>query len=425
MKHKLLKVLVMTATLFSVGCTNTSNNQSLSLQGFEITTQNQTHELMAGETLVLNVKVYPESGNANVVWTSSDESIATVSTEGIVTGIKAGRVEITCTSTVDSTIKQSIKLIVKAKPVEEILPESITISSKDNITSIMEDETLELSYVVLPEGAPSGVKWSTSNQSIATVKNGVVTAISEGEVTITATSKTLSTVSSSINITVTAKPKLDWEQMDYTSHEDFLTLNQEEKVKVKGVVAHISVPSNDKANVYVLNGNTGYYLYDISTAKYNIEVGSSYTIGGYKKVYRGLNEIVDIEIFDKLEEEITYTVTDITNMNVKDKDAMLPYQNSYISADCIISKIPSSTASAFSIGITVGENTIDLRVDPAVVGQEDFAAIQQALATQALNNPLTFKGIMSSYGYSSSYYFNQITILKASDLEFTSASETL
>ena len=112
-------------------------------------------------------------------------------------------------------------------------------------------------------------------------------------------------------------------------------------------------------------------------------------------------------------------------MNVKDKDAMLPYQNSYISADCIISKIPSSTASAFSIGITVGENTIDLRVDPAIVGQEDFAAIQQALATQALNNPLTFKGIMSSYGYSSSYYFNQITILKASDLEFTSASETL
>ena len=170
MKHKFLKVLLMSATLFSVGCTSTSNPPS-SLQGFEITTQNQTHELMAGDTLALNVKVYPENGSSDVIWTSSDETIATVNEEGIVTGIKAGRVEITCTSKNDSSITQSIKLIVKAKPYVEILPESITLTSKDNVTSIMEDETLELSYTVLPEGAPTGVKWSTSNQSIATVKN--------------------------------------------------------------------------------------------------------------------------------------------------------------------------------------------------------------------------------------------------------------
>ena len=380
---------------------------------------------MAGDTLALNIKVYPENGNSNVVWSSSDETIATVNEEGVVTGVSAGRVEITCTSTLNSSITQSIKLIVKAKPAEAILPESITLTSKDNITTIEEDQTLELSYEVLPEGAPRGITWSTSNEAVATIKNGVVTAIGAGEVTITATSKTVSTVSSSINLTVTAKPRLDWDEMDYTSYEDFLKLEQEDKVKVKGVVAHISVPSNDKANVYILNGNTGYYLYDFSISKYNLEVGSSYTIGGYKKVYRGLNEIVDVEIVDKLEEEITYTVTDITDKNVSEREDMLPYQNSYIGATCTVTKIPSTSNSAFAIGVTIGENTIDLRVDPNIVGQEDFNAIKEALANQTLNSPLTFKGIMSSYGYSNSYFFNQITILKASDLEFSNASETL
>ena len=70
-------------------------------------------ELMVGENLTLTATVTPENAtDKTVVWTSSDDSIATVSNTGKVTAKSVGDVTITATSTFDDTVSGSIALIV-------------------------------------------------------------------------------------------------------------------------------------------------------------------------------------------------------------------------------------------------------------------------------------------------------------------------
>ena len=49
------------------------------------------------------------------------------------------------------------------------------------------EETVTLTATVSPSGA--AISWSSSDETIATVENGVVTAVAEGEAVITVTAR--------------------------------------------------------------------------------------------------------------------------------------------------------------------------------------------------------------------------------------------
>ena len=53
-----------------------------------------------GKTVTLTAKVYPSKVNQSVTWTSSDKTVATVTSAGKVKGVSAGTATITCTSEV-------------------------------------------------------------------------------------------------------------------------------------------------------------------------------------------------------------------------------------------------------------------------------------------------------------------------------------
>ena len=76
-----------------------------------------------------------------------------------------------------------------------ILPTSIQLSMTTGILYL--DNTLTLSASAYPSNANQGIIWTTSNSSIATVNNGVVTPAGTGTVTITATSSADSSVKAS------------------------------------------------------------------------------------------------------------------------------------------------------------------------------------------------------------------------------------
>lgn len=83
-------------------------------------------ELLVGETLKLNATLNPENAtNKNVIWTSSDEEIATVDESGNIVAKAVGTVEIKVT-TVDGEFSSICKLEVKeevnTKPEENLAP---------------------------------------------------------------------------------------------------------------------------------------------------------------------------------------------------------------------------------------------------------------------------------------------------------------
>ena len=83
--------------------------------------------------------------------------------------------------------------------------ESISLSTENDVTEVPANKTLKVNAVVTPADANQSLTWTSSKTEVATVANGIITPVKEGEVTITATAKDGSGVSKSITITVTPR----------------------------------------------------------------------------------------------------------------------------------------------------------------------------------------------------------------------------
>lgn len=151
-------------------------------------TGNTDETLMKDETLPLTVNVLPEDATDRAVtWTSGNENIATVSETGVVTQKGTGTVVITATSNFDPTISDSVILTVSDIPAET----GVTVSAPKTLITIgTETETLQMIAAVLPEGTNQTVTWNVDRPEVATIdeQTGLLTAVSTGEVIVTATS---------------------------------------------------------------------------------------------------------------------------------------------------------------------------------------------------------------------------------------------
>ena len=154
--------------------------------------------LRATETATLVATVLPETtSNKGVEWSSSDESVATVSKKGIVTAISVGEAIITATTVDGTDLSATCKVMVVPT-----LAESVVLNL--NEVSLEATETATLVATVLPElTTDKSVEWSSSNESVAAIDaNGLVTAITVGEAIITATTADGSNLSASCKVTV-------------------------------------------------------------------------------------------------------------------------------------------------------------------------------------------------------------------------------
>ena len=143
----------------------------------EFTLSDSSLEMPVGGQATLRVTIKPTNATAaEVTWSSSNEAVATV-TGGVVTGIAAGECDIIA-------ISQSQRAVCHVV-VYDIPATGITISQE---TAKMEMGTqLTLTATVLPEDATDKtVTWLSDNEAVATVADGVVTAVGTGECNITA-----------------------------------------------------------------------------------------------------------------------------------------------------------------------------------------------------------------------------------------------
>ncbi|MBQ8070492.1 MAG: Ig-like domain-containing protein [Bacteroidales bacterium] len=146
----------------------------------DITLDKTSLSLKEGESTVLTATVKPDNAtDKTVTWISSDPSIVKVS-DGQVTALKEGEATITATA----GNKSAFCHVSVSKNVVPVVSVSIDKTS----IALKEGESTVLTATVKPDDATDKtVTWSSSNPDIASVADGKVTAIKEGEATITAT----------------------------------------------------------------------------------------------------------------------------------------------------------------------------------------------------------------------------------------------
>ena len=140
-----------------------------------------TLELNPGSSSTLTATVTPSAAsNKNVTWSSSNTAVATVSSSGVVKGVKAGTATITVRTAVGGKTA-TCKVTVK-----DVVPTGISLNKSSMGLSIGNTGTLTAS--ITPSNASNkNVNWTSSNPQVVSVdSNGVVTAKSEGTATITA-----------------------------------------------------------------------------------------------------------------------------------------------------------------------------------------------------------------------------------------------
>lgn len=131
-------------------------------------------------------------------WSSSNTKVATVNQNGKLTAVGVGTATITCTTKDGTGIKQSCKVTVY-QPVKSIKLNTHSISWKIGKAGTFKP-------TVSPANAQNKtLSWKSSNPKVAKVdKNGKLTAVSAGTVTITCTANDGSGVKDTCKVTVKA-----------------------------------------------------------------------------------------------------------------------------------------------------------------------------------------------------------------------------
>lgn len=161
-----------------------------------------TLTLYAGEEAEqLTATLKPEGTEATIRWTSSNQTAATVSQDGKITPLSAG---VTVVTAAAGDYRASCIVTVQPKRVR------VTGIRFDELThTLMMGSTVTLQPIIAPDDATvKNLTWVSSDEQTATVsRTGIVTALSVGETTITATTVD-GGYSAEIKIIVTAAAQL-------------------------------------------------------------------------------------------------------------------------------------------------------------------------------------------------------------------------
>lgn len=111
-----------------------------------------------------------------LVYTSADDSIASVDAEGVVTGVKAGETTVTI-ATEDGKLSATAKVVVVA------VPESV---EANDITLTVGQDPVKVEYTLLPNGVKADkVELSVKDEAVAKVEKDTIAPVATGETELT------------------------------------------------------------------------------------------------------------------------------------------------------------------------------------------------------------------------------------------------
>ena len=172
-------------------------------------------DLYVEDSVVYSATATPEdASDKSVTWSIEDPSVASITTgednsKVTVKALKIGETTLKATANDGSGVIGTATIKVVATPIS-----GVTISSKDNKTSIYPDETLVLTATVNPTNATAPITyvWTSGNTSVATVSGSTATVTLTGvkpgstDITVSATNSAGSVTSQKFTVTVAPRP---------------------------------------------------------------------------------------------------------------------------------------------------------------------------------------------------------------------------
>ena len=309
-----------------------------------------TLSLSVGESATLTATVKPDNASdKNVVWTSSDNSVATVS-NGKVTAVKAG------TATVKATCGGKT-----AECVVTVTVPTGSITLNKTVLSLSVGESATLTATVKPDNASDkNVVWTSSDNSVATVSNGKVTAVKAGTATVKATcgGKTAECV-----VTVTAKVtgvKLNTSSImlmsgDYSILKATIIPDNAANKNVKWESSNIAVATVDNGKVTAISEGTAKIT--VSTEEGQFAASCTVTVSDditrYVSAYYSGGTILKVDDLIKYGSKLNFGVRNKSTKTINIKSVQLIDGNTGSAGNVMTIgyKIAGGSSAAWSISI--------------------------------------------------------------------------
>ncbi|MBO4263903.1 MAG: Ig-like domain-containing protein [Bacteroidales bacterium] len=186
----------LAAFVLAFGCEQAP--QTVAVLGVQVTPTSL--KLKEGESYPLISQIVPSNATEKAIaWSSSDDKVATVNENGLVLAVGGGEAVITATSLDGGkTGSCAVKVTPSFIEVTEVKLNETTLTLEAG-------QKATLTATVSPADASDPtVSWSSSDETVATVADGVVLAVAAGTATITAKA---GEQEATCEVTVTAKPE--------------------------------------------------------------------------------------------------------------------------------------------------------------------------------------------------------------------------
>lgn len=161
-----------------------------------VTFSEKEHTMYVGDVLVMPAKIEPAVKNNELVYKSSDLTVATVTQNGVITAVGVGETKITAEHSFSETVGEITIRVVES---------TLRIELESTKETVLEGEEIAMKYNLVSTGfVKVCMTYSSSDERVCTVNSdGIITALDAGEAVVTVTD-TESGISEKMKITVIA-----------------------------------------------------------------------------------------------------------------------------------------------------------------------------------------------------------------------------
>ena len=289
---------------------STREPEEIDVTGVKLDNKSVILDLNGKNTIQLNATPIPNNANKNIKmkWTSKKKTVATVTQGGMVTGKAVGN----STIMVASKNGKSAECLV-------VCQAKITGITVNPVTAVIPiGKTTQLTATITPNTVTEKITWKSSNTDVAKVdRNGLVTGLGNGRITITAqnpagTIKATCTIIVGNATLMVASGRYQWDTDNYLRSN--VAKNKIESIKfVKGQVPTSGIIEQFDASADNDNSIIGYYTDEDSNDMYELTFVSETNIEANQNssnLFYYLSNVKEI-VFDNFD---TSKVTNMSNM---------------------------------------------------------------------------------------------------------------